>query len=44
MAISEEQDRYEAPAIKILGPAEDLTRVVKGGSGSDATSPFHIST
>jgi hypothetical protein len=34
---------YEAPAIVVLGPAEDLTRQLKTGNGSDATSAFHQS-
>jgi hypothetical protein len=34
---------YEAPALVILGPAEDLTRQLKTGNGSDATSAFHQS-
>jgi hypothetical protein len=34
-------EEYEAPALVILGPAEDLT--LKNGAGSDATSAFHTS-
>jgi hypothetical protein len=34
---------YEAPALVILGPAEDLTQAPKPGAGSDATSAFHQS-
>jgi hypothetical protein len=33
---------YEAPALVILGPAEDLTQA-KIGNGSDLTSAFHVS-
>jgi|GEM_PF-2238221 len=34
---------YEAPALVVLGPAEDLTQALKGGAGSDSQSAFHIS-
>jgi hypothetical protein len=34
---------YEAPALVVLGPAEDLTLDLKNGMGSDSTSNFHQS-
>jgi len=34
---------YEPPKLMILGPAEDLTKSVKYGSGSDSVSAFHLS-
>lgn len=38
-----ETSGYEAPELVILGPAEDLTRLTKPGSGSDAISAYHQS-
>lgn len=34
---------YDAPAIVVLGPAQDLTQALKEGNGSDVTSAFHQS-
>ena len=42
MMKKEVAEDYEAPAIVILGRAEDLTQT-KNGSGSDAASAFHVS-
>lgn len=43
MTAKEKTEGYEAPKIVILGSAEDLTKSVKPGKGSDASSAFHIS-